>query len=54
MTPGLADVRYAARHPFARAGLWAAAVTGAIMLVVLAVMMLLYIPLQRRASRWAK
>lgn len=32
----LADLRYAARHPVARAGLWAAAVTGAIMLAALA------------------
>jgi Tfp pilus assembly protein PilO len=32
----LADLRYSARHPFARAGLWASAATAALMLVVLA------------------
>jgi hypothetical protein len=46
MTPGIGDLRYAARHPLARAGLWAAAVTGAVMLAALA----LWWPAHRDAS----
>lgn len=34
---GLADLRYSARHAWARTGLWACASTGALMLIVLAV-----------------